>query len=63
MREFSQEELDLLKSNGVTPEEADKVLTMFPQSLESALGYLAGLKKGQGQERTEPFTPMDGSST
>lgn len=59
MREFSVEELELLNKHEITPEEADKVLEMFPQELETAIGHIVGLRAGRGQERNEPFTPPE----
>lgn len=59
MREFSVAELELLNKNEVTPEEADAILTMFPQNLDTAIGHIVGLRAGRGQERSEPFTPPE----
>ena len=55
MINFNEQELALLEANGVSAEEASSVIEMFPQNLDTAIGYIVGLKKGQGQERNEPF--------
>lgn len=48
---------------GVTLEEVDAHFKMFPdQNLDTAIGYVVGLKNGHGQERSEPFSATtDGS--
>lgn len=52
---FTEEQLALLATNNVTPEEASKVIEMFPQELDTAIGYILGLRNAQGQERNESF--------
>ena len=54
---FTPEEIAAIETNGLSQEEVEKVLEMFPQSVDTAIGYIVGLKRGQGQERTEPFAP------
>lgn len=61
--EFTQAEMELMSVNGVSQEEVEKVLSMFPQSLDTAIGYIIGLKKGMGQGRSEPFTPTPEQTT
>lgn len=57
--EFSQEELALMASSGVTGDEVREfVRTSGEQSLESAIGGIQMLRNGQGQERNEPFSPQ-----
>lgn len=56
MSQFSEADLKLIEDSGCTPDEVGKILAMFPQSLETAIGHVVGLKKGMGQERNEPFT-------
>ena len=53
--EFTQDQLDLMAKNGVSPEDISSVLELFPQSLETAIGYVVGFRSGKGQERNEPF--------
>ncbi len=63
MKNFNEVELALIAQNGVTPEEVSHVLEMFPQNLDTAIGYIVGLKAGMGQERNEPFqaeSPLTG---
>ena len=54
--DFTQEEIALLASNGVTGDEVREFLrTSGPQTLEAAIGGIQLLRSGQGQERNEPF--------
>ena len=53
---FTKEELDLIAVSGVSVEEVSKIIEMFPQSLDTAIGAVVMLKKGMGQERNEPFS-------
>ena len=56
MRELSPEEMSELAGSGVTSEELAKVWDLFPdQDFVTAVGAVVMLKKGQGQERNEPF--------
>ena len=58
--DFSQEELDSMASNGVTPEEVREFIrTSAPQNLDVAIGGILAIRSGQGQERNEPFKPAD----
>jgi hypothetical protein len=59
MKNFTDVELGLISANGLTPEEVSGVLEMFPQSLDTAIGYVVGLKKGAGQERNKPMQTQD----
>jgi len=53
----TEEESKLLADNGMTLEEVvEFVKTSGVQTLNAAIGGVAVLKAGQGQERNEPFT-------
>jgi hypothetical protein len=57
--DFTQEELALMASNGVTGDEVREFIrTSSPQTLETAIGGIHMLRNGQGQERNEPFAPQ-----
>ena len=60
---YSLEDVKLMVSSGVELEAVDAHWKMFPdQNLDTAIGYLVGLKNGLGQERNEPFSATtDGS--
>jgi hypothetical protein len=54
--EFDQEEVALMASNGVVGDEVREFIrTSGPQTMEAAIGGIQLLRKGQGQERNEPF--------
>lgn len=54
--QYSPADVALIQNSGCLVEEVDKQWAMFPdQDLETALGSVVGLKRGQGQERNEPF--------
>ncbi len=60
--EFSltAEELALLETNGVTVDELREfVRTSGKQTINAAIGGVSMLKKGEGQDRSEPFTPAE----
>jgi hypothetical protein len=59
MHTFTDEELKLIADNGLEADDVAKVLEMFPQELDTAIGHLVGLKEGKGQERNEGFTPPE----
>jgi len=57
--EFTQEELALMASSGVTGDEVREFIrTSGPQTLEAAIGGIDVIRKEQGQERNEPFAPQ-----
>lgn len=55
MRTFTEEELAMIAQAGLTVEEVDQVLTMFPQDVVTAVGHIVALKAGMGQERNKSF--------
>jgi len=60
MRELTAEEKVLLEPIGVTEEELAAEWDLFPnQDFVTAVGAVLALKKGQGQERNEGFTPTE----
>lgn len=57
---FSPEELALLESSQVSPQElVEFVRTSGKQTINAALGGVVTAKAGAGQERNEPFTPSE----
>jgi len=59
VQEFTQEEIALLASNGVTGDQVREFIrTSSPQTLETAIGGIHMIQNGQGQERNEPFAPQ-----
>lgn len=58
-KEYTQEELELIEKNGVTPEEVSKVQAMFPQNVDTAIGAVLASKQGMGQDRNKPMQTQD----
>jgi len=61
---FTDEELALMASNGVTGDQVREFIrTSGPQTLETAIGGIHTVQEGRGQERNEPFAPQSAPET
>lgn len=59
MQNFTEAELATIAAHGLTPKEVSDARTIFPQSFESAIGYVVGMKDGAGQARNKPFQTQE----
>lgn len=59
MRNFTEADLALINGSGVTPEEVDHIMTMFPQNVDTAIAAVLKSKEGMGQDRNKPFQTQD----
>ena len=54
--DFTQDELSMMASNGVTGDEVREFIrTSSPQCLDTVIGGINAIRSGQGQDRNEPF--------